>query len=153
MAEIIKATSEHINALVMLFDAYRVFYKKASDTASAGEFLIERLQKNDSEIFLCIDDNGNAVGFTQLYPIFSSTRMKRLWLLNDLYVDTDHRGKGYAAMLLDRAKQLCIETNAAGLILETAKDNVANNLYINQDFIRDDEHNYYSWDVKHKISE
>ena len=88
------------------------------------------------------------VGFVQLYPIFSSTRMKKLWLLNDLFVDENHRGKGISKQLIKQCKDLCNDTGACGLILETAKTNTtANNLYVKTDFILDENHNYYSWDV------
>jgi GNAT superfamily N-acetyltransferase len=82
-----------------------------------------------------------------LYPLFSSTRMKRLWLLNDLFVDKEYRGKGVSKQLIAAAKELCKQTNACGLVLETAKKNiVGNDLYPKVGFSLDKEHNYYSWD-------
>jgi GNAT superfamily N-acetyltransferase len=83
--------------------------------------LFERIKLNDSEIFIAEADNNNLVGFIQLYPLFSSTRMQLLWLLNDLFVDMEYRGKGIAKQLIDKAKNHCIQTNACGLILETEK--------------------------------
>lgn len=89
------------------------------------------------------------MGFVQLYPIFSSTRMKRLWLLNDLYVNPAYRSKGVSIALINECKTLCRSTNACGLILETAKDNVVgNNLYARTGFLRDEAHNYYEWDIE-----
>jgi len=35
MTAIIKATTAHLSQLAMLFDAYRVFYKQASDLEAA----------------------------------------------------------------------------------------------------------------------
>lgn len=87
------------------------------------------------------------MGFVQLYPLFSSVQMKRLWLLNDLYVTLKFRRLKVALMLIDSAKQMASETNSAGLLLETAKSNVAgNNLYLKTDFTLDTDHNYYFWD-------
>ena len=87
------------------------------------------------------------VGFVQLYPIFSSTRMQRLWLLNDLYVEKIYKGKGISKQLIEISKSLCKQTNACGLILETAKTNiVGNELYPKVGFSLDKEHNYYFWD-------
>jgi ribosomal protein S18 acetylase RimI-like enzyme len=72
--------------------------------------------------------------------------MKRLWLLNDLFVHPSFRGLKVSVMLIDRAKQLIRETQAAALILETAKSNViGNRLYHRTDFVLDTDHNYYSW--------
>ena len=147
MTEIRKATIKDLKFVVELFDQYRVFYEKKSDEIKAEEFITERLKLDDSKIFVAETDNRNLVGFVQLYPIFSSTRMQRLWLLNDLFVDSDFRGKGLSKMLIEKSKELCKQTNACGLILETAKSNIiGNELYPKVGFCLDNEHNYYSWD-------
>ncbi len=147
MTKIRKATINDLNLIVELFENYRVFYEKELDKVRAEEFLSERLKLNDSEIFVAETDDNNLIGFVQLYPIFSSTRMRRLWLLNDLFVDRDHRRKGVSKQLIETAKVLCRKTNACGLILETSKTNVAGNvLYPMVGFSLDKEHNYYSWD-------
>lgn len=140
-----KATNDDINELALLFDQYRVFYHKESDVKTARVFLSERITNGDSEIFVAVSGDVLA-GFVQLYPLFSSTRMKRLWLLNDLFVDPAFRGKHVSVMLIDRAKQLARETDAAGLMLETAKSNIiGNKLYARTKFILDQDHHYYSW--------
>ena len=147
MTKIRKATIEDLKFVIELFDNYRVFYEKESDKLKAEEFISERLKLNDSKIFVAETDDRNLVGFVQLYPIFSSTRMQRLWLLNDLFVAKDHRGKGVSKQLIECSKELCKQTNACGLILETAKTNiVGNQLYPKVGFLLDNEHNYYSWD-------
>lgn len=147
MANIRQATVDDVVAVATLFNQYRIFYKKQTDIAGAITFLTERLQNNDSVIYVAEED-GKLIGFTQLYPLFSSTNLKRLWLLNDLFVDEVHRGKGVSVQLIDRAKELCRETNAHGMMLETAKTNmVGNNLYPRAGFSLDTEHNYYTWGV------
>ena len=147
MITIRKATINDLNLVVELFDKYRVFYEKKSDKLKAEEFLFYRLRLNDSEIFVAENDKNDLVGFVQLYPIFSSTRMQRLWLLNDLYVNKEYRGMGISKLLIESAKELCKQTNACGLILETAKTNsIGNELYPKVGFSLDKEHNYYSWD-------
>ena len=45
--EIVKANIKHLNALVPLFNNYRVFYKQASDQEAAKIFLQERLTQQD----------------------------------------------------------------------------------------------------------
>lgn len=135
-----------LEQLAKLFDGYRVFYKKESDLNAAKTFLSERLKNQDSKIYVCETDERNLVGFTQLYPLFSSTRMKRLWLLNDLYVDPDFRGKAIAVKLIDRAKQLVKETSACGMYLETGKSNViGNKLYPKTGFQLNEAANFYEW--------
>ncbi|HEX4374513.1 MAG TPA: hypothetical protein VHZ50_14525 [Puia sp.] len=59
-----------------LFDLYRIHYKKNADIETAKSFLLDRIQKKESVIFIAMVEN-KIVGFTQLYPIFSSLSMKR----------------------------------------------------------------------------
>ena len=147
MVLIKKADLDHRAPLAQLFDHYRVFYKNQTDIEKARDFIRERITRKDSEIPACFNDEGIMVGFAQLYPLFSSTRMRKLWLLNDLYVEQHQRGPGYSKLLIEKAKELCRETNAAGLILETSKQNmIGNNLYPATGFVLDKEHNFYSWD-------
>jgi len=115
-----------VDLVAPLFDAYRQFYRQPSDLALAREFLAERLDRQESVIFLAERD-GCAVGFVQLYPLFSSTaaRPRRLWLLNDLFVAAAVRGGGVGRALLDRARRLAEETGAVGLELATARTNLA----------------------------
>ena len=120
--EIKKATTEDVTRVVLLFDEYRKFYKQASDMEAAADFLQERLAKNESVIFSAFV-NETAVGFCQLFPIFSSVGLKRAWLLNDLYVNETARGQGVAAALLQKAKEWGIKTNSGWLLLQTGADN------------------------------
>ena len=113
-----------------LFNSYRMFYGKKSDLKVANEFLRSRIENKDSKIFVC-DLNNELSGFVQLYPIFSSTRVSKYWLLNDLFVDIKKRGKGYSKLLIDRSKELVIESKACGMMLETEKSNdIGNMLYL-----------------------
>ncbi len=142
-----EAKLSDIKHVALLFDQYRVFYKKESDIEAAIIFLSERLASNESILFIAEKADQNIVGFTQLYPSFSSTRMKRLWILNDLFVSETHRGKGISKSLLNKAKEWCIVTDGCGVILETDKSNtIGNKLYPSVGFNQDEEHNYYSWD-------
>ncbi|TAE51754.1 MAG: GNAT family N-acetyltransferase [Bacteroidetes bacterium] len=134
--------------LAALFDAYRVFYGKTSDLSAATDFLSQRLERQESVVFAAFSPEEIMLGFTQLYPLFSSTRMKRLWLLNDLFVREEFRGKGISVQLIDAAKAHCIETGACALTLETSKSNIiGNQLYPRAGFTLDTDHNYYEWEV------
>jgi len=123
--EIRRATFHDLDALVPLFDGYRQFYGKAPDEAGAREFLTARLRLNESMILLAYDGHGAALGFTQLYPLFSSVRMVRTWLLNDLFVAATARRQGVAKALLEAAAAEARHLGAASLSLSTAHDNVA----------------------------
>lgn len=138
-----------IKNLSELFNDYRIFYEMESDLEGAKKFLLERIKNKESEIFVAENPENNLIGFVQMYPIFSSTRMKRLWLLNDLFVVENHRGLGVSVLLINKAKELCIETNSCGIVLETAKSNdIGNKLYPKAGFSMDLDHNYYSWNNK-----
>lgn len=148
MISIHQASLSDLAPLSVLFEEYRVFYKKSPDPHAAKAFLQERIEKKESVIFVATSEVGEMTGFVQLFPLFSSTRMKRLWLLNDLYVNELYRGQGISLALLDRAKELCLETGACGLTLETAKTNdVGNRLYPKAGFVLNTECNFYAWDV------
>jgi GNAT superfamily N-acetyltransferase len=121
---IYKATVEDAGIIAPLFDAYRMFYQQPSDIKGATKFITERLQQNESVVFIAFINNV-AVGFTQLYPIFTSVGMQRTWLLNDLFVADAYRGKGVATYLLDAAKDFGFTNNGKWLMLQTGKDNLA----------------------------
>lgn len=138
-----QATINDLDSLTELFDLYRLFYKQASDLKAAREFLEERFQKNESVIFIAYD-NGEPVGFTQLFPSFSSVSMQKSWVLNDLYVKETARRKGVAKELINKAIGLAEETRAKGILLETGKENVkAQKLYETIGFTKDSSYYYY----------
>ncbi len=144
-----KASLQDLEIIAPLFDAYRVFYEKESDLDGARNFISQRLEQQESTIFLALDEEDKAVGFIQLYPLFSSTRMKRLWLLNDLYVDASARRKGFAKALLQQAKQFSHESGARGFFLETGADNREGNaLYPAVGMTLNDDHNFYYWNTE-----
>ena len=116
------ATVEDIKVAAVLFNEYRIFYNQTNDMDGAINFLQERITKNESTIFIAFLDD-EPVGFTQLYPIFSSVSLKKAWLLNDIYVAETARRQGLANALLDKAKEFGIQNNAGWLLLETAFDN------------------------------
>jgi len=141
-----RATISDLDDAAPLFDAYRQFYRQRSDVAAARAFLDERLRREESVIFIAVADEGggDALGFTQLYPSFSSVSLKRLWVLNDLFVGPNVRRGGVGRRLLDRAREWAIETGAKGLVLATAVDNgKARALYESCGWQRDDEFQHY----------
>ena len=138
-----QATSSDLDALSVLFDGYRVFYKQDSDLAAAKKFISDRLREQDSVLFIAENTEGDLMGFTQLYPSFSSVGMKKIWILNDLYVSADHRRKGVAKALMNHAKDHCKSSGRARLVLETGHDNVnAQQLYEQLGYVKDDVYVY-----------
>lgn len=139
MIHIYEASGADLPMLVHLFDAYRSFYNCPSDTNAASEFLHQRFVNRDSVVFIAVEQKGDevsGVGFTQLYPSFSSVNMKKIWILNDLYISELHRNKGIASQLIQVAKSFAKESGACNLTLETAITNFsARRLYEKENFI------------------
>jgi GNAT superfamily N-acetyltransferase len=121
---VIQAHLEHLEEVSRLFDRYRVFYKQPSDLEAARAFMQERFRKNDSIVF-AVCDNRQMVGYLQLFPSFSSVSMKRVWILNDLFVQESHRKKGAAKLLMSAAENFARETDAVRIILSTEVSNIA----------------------------
>jgi GNAT superfamily N-acetyltransferase len=126
-----EANREDLPQMAELMDAYRVFYGAVSDLEKARVFMHERIIKKDSVIFV-VQVEDRISGFTQLYPSFSSVSLEPLFILNDLFVFPDQRGKGLGEALLLHA-------------LETAADNPAKNLYERLGWKRDARVFHYFW--------
>ena len=122
--QIRRADLADIEMLAPLFDAYRGFYGQPSDELGAARFLGERLAQAESVVLLAVDGSGGGLGFTQLYPLFSSVRMGRVWLLNDLFVAEGARRSGVADALMAAAEDFARADGAAGMQLETGDDNL-----------------------------
>lgn len=134
---VLRADARHLDALTDLFDGYRRFYRKPSDPDAARAFLSERLDRADSVIFLA-ELGGQPAGFTQLYPLFSSVRMRRVWLLNDLYVAPEARRRGVGEALLEAARSFAAGDGAVAIQLATELDNAgAQALYERLGYRRD----------------
>ncbi|RSD30186.1 GNAT family N-acetyltransferase [Vibrio pectenicida] len=121
--KIVKAKIEQLDIISPLFDAYRVFYGQESDLNVARAFIESRLNNNESIIFLALDDECNGLGFTQLYPSFSSVSAAKIWVLNDLFVSDTARRQGVARKLMDAAREMGLKDDVKGLSLETAESN------------------------------
>lgn len=129
--EVFQARLEHLEAVSQLFDQYRVFYKSPSDLKTARKFLQERFQKGDSIIFVA-GNNGHIVGFTQLYPSFSSVSMKRIWILNDLFVEQTCRNQGVAKLLLSAAEEFARQTETIRILCQHKFLTLLLNLFMNR---------------------
>jgi len=139
---IIQAQIEHLNVLAPLFDDYRVFYEQTSNVKEAKTFIKARIINKDSIIYIAIIDS-KVVGFTQLYPLFSSVSMEQMYLLNDLYVNSNYRNKGIGQQLIKEAKDFCVTNNYKGLAIQTANNNPAQHLYERLGFKKDTDLHFF----------
>lgn len=129
---------EEAHLVAGLFNQYRIFYNQFSDIGMAKAFLDERLQNNESIIFAAIDRNTQkTVGFTQLYAKYSSVKLSKNWILNDLYVDTAYRKQGICEKLIKKAMDFAKTNGSTFVQLKTAIDNhIAQHLYESIGFVK-----------------
>ena len=101
--------------------------------------------KNQAEIFVAIDkDSGDFMGFTLLYPMFSSLKANSTWTLNDMFISEKYRKFGVATQLLESVKTFGLITKAEWITLKTGTENVkAQALYEKFGFKKDEGHFYY----------
>ena len=89
--------------------------------------------------------NGSAVGFTQLFPSFSSVSAARILILNDLFVEPDARRMRVGALLLSAAANFGRAVGAVRLTLSTEVTNeAAQGLYETEGWTRQTDFNVYN---------
>lgn len=150
---IIRAGRDELDLVAPLFDSYRGFYSQPGDLARGREFLRQRMERNESVIFLAMVQDSTAppaaAGFTQLYPIFSSVRIRAKWILNDLFVAPAFRRIGVGRRLMLRAIEFGRETGTRGLELSTQIENVsAQRLYESVGFTRNER--FYTYELNYE---
>lgn len=145
MITVRRAQLADVAVVAPLFDAYRQFYGKPSDPGLAARFLTERLANGESIVYVAETRDGEAVGFTQLYPSFSSVSTGRIYILNDLFVAPSARRANVGRGLLHAAREFARGKGALRLTLSTAKSNEkAQALYESEGWVRDEQYYHYS---------
>lgn len=146
---LIKSTKDKFfKDAVRLFNEYRKFYEQASDLEAAENFLSQRIENNQSDIFLAIIDD-KAVGFMQLYYTFSSIGLREILILNDLFIDENFRGKSIGRFLLHEVKNFAKNHNLTKIILSTAVENItAQKLYESEGYERNEGYYDYGLEVE-----
>jgi ribosomal protein S18 acetylase RimI-like enzyme len=132
-----QAVLSDVEVLAPLFDGYRQFYGRPSDIRAAREFLLARFNHGESILFIAHEGN-TPIGFTQLYPSFSSVSLARVFVLNDLFVAAHARRKGAASKLMSAAVEFAKSLGAVRVSLSTAATNeTAQALYESAGWKRD----------------
>jgi GNAT superfamily N-acetyltransferase len=143
-----QAVLADLDTVVTLFDGYRQFYGQPSDCLAARTFLHSRFEHGQSVVLLA-ESQGQAVGFTQLYPSFSSVSMARVFVLNDLFVAPTARRLGVGEALLTAAADHARQLGAVRLSLNTDVQNLpAQALYESMGWARDQKYHAYHLALK-----
>lgn len=137
MSVITKVTISDLAELHGLVEKYRAFYKQPENDKTPN-FLAERITSQEA-VALMARIEGQAVGFTLLYPTFSTVSLSNIWLLNDLFVLETARGNGVATELMDVAESAARLAGATRVFLRTANDNLpAQALYESRNWVKDE---------------
>lgn len=140
-------TADQVGLAAPLFAGYREFYGEPYDLDSAATFLTERLERAESIVFLALEGD-EAVGFTQIYPSFSSTRLAPIWILNDLFVTEAARGTGPVDAILGEVETAAIAAGAIEVELATAHTNHrAQSVYDRHGYRPDEHYRHYAKQV------
>ncbi len=132
------AGPQDIAPLTRLFGAYLAFYSQARESAAIQAFLADRIEKDDTKLFVA-RVHGEHVGFVHLLPTFDTLALRPAWILEDLFVAPSVRHRGIGSMLLQRAEDFARAEKAARLTLTTAHDNFsAQRLYLAHGYERDE---------------
>lgn len=143
---IIQATLDHLDLIAPLFVKYREFYGELSFPEASRSFLEKRLRRKESVIFLAFPDadSQRLLGFCQLYPSFSSLALKRVWILNDIYVAEEARRMLVADNLMRTARKLARDSNSVRMRVSSSVHNkVAHRVYESIGFVEDHEFKNY----------
>lgn len=145
--EVTLADSARVREIAELFNAYRKFYRQESDLEGAIIFIKARFKNKDSVIFTA-NDNSCLAGFVQLYPSYSSVSMRRIWILNDLFVRESYRRKNVARQLMETAKNHARGTEALRVQCATESLNVsAQRLYESLGYLKDEVFYHYTLEL------
>lgn len=140
---VVRVGPDDVTLAAPLFAAYREFYGEPFDHDLARDWLAQRIERGESIVLLAIDVD-TAVGFAQVYPSFSSTRLAPIWILNDLFVSEEARGGGAVDALLDTAEALGKEARAISIELATAHTNHrAQSVYDRHGYHADEHYKHY----------
>lgn len=134
-----QATLAELPQAAALFDGYRQFQGQASDIAACDRFLRERMDHGEHVLFLAWQGEA-AIGLAQLYPIFSSVSLRRVYVLNDLFVAAAGRRSAAGRALLAAIEHYARAMGASSLRLNVTRVNApAQALYDSAGWQRDDQ--------------
>ena len=96
--------------LILDFIKELAAYEKMSDEVVATEDLLREqiFEKGGAEVIFALED-GKEVGFALFFHNFSTFLGRSGLYLEDLFVKTEHRGKGYGKGLLKQLARIALE--------------------------------------------
>jgi GNAT superfamily N-acetyltransferase len=104
------------------------------------------MARGECVVYAALGAAGEIVGFTLLYPSFTSVGTARIFVLNDLFVAPTARGTRASVALLEAAKAHARAAGAQRLSLRTAHTNArAQSVYERNGWKRDERFRQYDF--------
>jgi len=103
-------------ALILYFIKELAAYEKMSDEVVATEELLKEwiFEKKKAEVIFALED-GKEVGFALFFHNFSTFLGRAGIYLEDLFVKSEYRGKGYGKALLKKLAEIAVERGCGRL--------------------------------------
>ncbi len=110
--------------LLTLMRGYCDFYHVTPEDSQLSNLMRSLLESpEEGTQLIARDSQGEAVGFATVYWTWQTLSAARVGVMNDLFVVSSARGKGWADALIDACGQLCREHQVDTLVWQTALDN------------------------------
>ena len=127
-----RVNEKDVDALIPLMYQYIVdFYRRPRpDEKDVRELINLLFIHPERGIQFVAEEDGKLIGFSTLYFTFSTTRVKEIAILNDLFVAPDARGKKVGEQLFKESLTFSKNHGYAAMTWKTAHDNYhAQSLY------------------------
>jgi ribosomal protein S18 acetylase RimI-like enzyme len=122
--------SQNIDAALVLFRNYQEFYHVENIDEEKNRQHLQTILESEEhgKLFLLRDDS--YAGFATIYYSFSSILAEKIAILNDLYVETNYRRRGFGKLLMDRCFSY-LKTCGINIVRWTTEKNnvIAQQLY------------------------
>ena len=117
--------TDELEVALPLIAGYQRFYLAEPDDDRNRRFFARFIEPSDDGLLLGAWEGNTLAGFATLYWMFSSTVAAEIVLLNDLFVLSEHRGKGIGRALIEASREVVRARGADHLEWFTATDNHA----------------------------
>jgi len=141
--QIVQATENHINLLAPLYHHYRSGFHQDTNVNDVKNFLTKTIDLPNTAVVIAVKNVSAkkqiALGFINMFCFYSTISFKKMWIINDIFVEETQRQQGIGKVLIRAAKDFALADGATHLLLETTPDNkAALALYASEGYVKDE---------------
>jgi ribosomal protein S18 acetylase RimI-like enzyme len=116
-----------VPSVASLFDEYRRMCGYPSERSAVLTYIRECVAGGEVIALTACDASRplDLLGFTLLYPSFSSMRLRRTWHIQDMYVVPRARRRGIGRMLMEHAVKFARQNGSEHITLLSPEENEA----------------------------